>query len=75
MTNEEILDILEECRTQLEYLDHRWPTGSTSAVLDRLTTLIDKINREVSDTELVNNDNELQEAFQKAMFNMWCKKK
>jgi hypothetical protein len=35
-------EALEEARLQLEYLDGRWPTGTTPAILARIAALKDK---------------------------------
>jgi hypothetical protein len=35
------IELLEECRTQLEYLDEKYPkTGTTANVLSRVTTFL-----------------------------------
>jgi len=38
----EVMDLLDECRLQLEYLDNRFPTGTTANILNRLEIFLDK---------------------------------
>jgi hypothetical protein len=39
------VEMLEECRLQLEYLDKRFPTGTTPNVLSRVETLLESLNK------------------------------
>ena len=36
MTNKALVEALREARLQLEYLDGRWPTGTTPAILTKI---------------------------------------
>lgn len=45
-TKEDIINILHECKVQLEYLDSIYPTGTTPAVLARLQTFIQEYEKE-----------------------------
>lgn len=40
---EEMTDMLEECKNQLEYLNGKFPTGTTSNILSRLQQLLHRI--------------------------------
>lgn len=39
---EEMREMLEECKNRLEYLNGRFPTGTTSNILSRLQKLLNK---------------------------------
>lgn len=45
MSKDEIKDMLNECRIQLQYLDKVYPMGTTAAVLSRLKTFIEKYEK------------------------------
>ena len=47
MTLDEILDVLYDCQTQLEYLDQRFPTGTTPAILVRIENAIFSIEQDI----------------------------
>ena len=38
-------DFLDECRIQLEYLDKRFPTGTTPGVLSRVETFLNSLKQ------------------------------
>ena len=38
-------DLLDECRIQLEYLDKRFPTGTTPNVLSRVETFLNSLKQ------------------------------
>ena len=40
------MELLDECRIQLEYLDKRFPTGTTPTVLSRVETFLDSLKQQ-----------------------------
>ncbi|CAL1518150.1 hypothetical protein [Chitinophaga sp. MM2321] len=44
-------DGIEEAVTQLEYLDKRFPTGTTPPVVSRLETLVTKLNQPAKEAD------------------------
>lgn len=44
------VDLLDESRVQLQYLDKRFPTGTTPNVLGRIETFLNSLNAAGSDT-------------------------
>jgi len=45
-TKEQIEDILNECRIQLEYIQSVYPTGTGATILSRLQTFIQEYEKE-----------------------------
>ena len=43
---EKALDMLEECHLQLQYMDHRFPTGTTANVLSRAETFLNSLKQQ-----------------------------
>lgn len=41
--NEKMIELLEECRLQLEYIDRRFPTGTTPNILSRVQEFLTSI--------------------------------
>lgn len=43
--NEKMIELLDECRLQLEYMDKRFPTGTTPNILSRVQDFLTSINK------------------------------
>lgn len=43
--NEKMIELLKECRLQLEYLDRRFPAGTMPNILSRIQEFLTSINK------------------------------